>query len=141
MSQEASKTKAQNAGEVTFDSAFSSFSVNDLKQAREFYSGTLGLNVRETPEGLSVEFDGGQSVFIYPKSDHQPATFTVLNFPVKDIDAAVDQLDGHGVRFESYTGSIKTDDKGIFRGKKNGHGPNIAWFKDPAGNILSLVEE
>lgn len=127
--------------EVTFTKAFSTFSVNDLKEAKEFYGKTLGLKVREEEEGLALEFGGGLNVFIYPKEDHQPATFTVLNFPVDDIDEAVDKLTGLGVGFESYEGEMKTDEKGIFRGKDRGQGPNIAWFKDPAGNILSVIEE
>jgi hypothetical protein len=92
-------------------------------------------------EGLGLKISGGGAVFIYPKSNHEPATFTVLNFPVEDIDKAVDQLKAKGVIFESYGGEIKTDEKGIFRGGKSGQGPNVAWFKDPAGNILSVVEE
>ena len=121
--------------------AFSSFSVNDLKQAREFYGQTLGLEVSETAEGLGLKIAGGGRVFIYPKPNHVPATFTVLNFPVDDIDKAVDELAKLGVQFEAYEGEIKTDEKGIFRGATLGKGPNIAWFKDPAGNILSVLEE
>jgi catechol 2,3-dioxygenase-like lactoylglutathione lyase family enzyme len=121
--------------------AFSSFSVDDLKKAKGFYGETLGLEVSETPEGLGLKIAGGSNVFIYPKSNHVPATFTVLNFPVDDIDKAVAELAGLGVRFESYEGEIKTDEKGIFRGGAQGKGPNIAWFKDPAGNILSVLEE
>jgi catechol 2,3-dioxygenase-like lactoylglutathione lyase family enzyme len=121
--------------------AFSSFSVDDLKKAKGFYGETLGLEVSETPEGLGLKLAGGGRVFLYPKPNHVPATFTVLNFPVDDIDQAVDGLAGLGVRFESYEGEIKTDEKGIFRGAENGNGPNIAWFKDPAGNILSVLEE
>ena len=130
--------KAQK--ESSFSEAFSSFSVNDLKKAKEFYEETLGVDVEEQEEGLKLEFKGG-SVFIYPKDDHKPATFTVLNFPVDDIDAAVDKLTKAGIKFESYGGEIKTDKKGIFRGPENGNGPNIAWFKDPAGNVLSVIEE
>jgi catechol 2,3-dioxygenase-like lactoylglutathione lyase family enzyme len=115
--------------------------VNDLKKANTFYAETLGVPVKETDEGLSLELDGGRSVFIYPKEDHTPATFTVLNFQVKDIDSAVDLLAGRGIRFESFTGEMKTDEKGVFRGGESGNGPNIAWFKDPAGNFLSVIEE
>jgi len=118
--------------------AFSSFSVNDLPKAREFYGQTLGLEVSETPEGLQLKIAGGGMVFIYPKPNHTPATFTVLNFPVDDIEAAVDKLAKHGVGFENYQGEIKTDEKGIHRGKE---GPMIAWFKDPAGNILSVLQD
>jgi len=118
------------------EEAFSSFSVNDIPKAKAFYKETLGLEVSEKPEGLEVHEPGGGSLFIYTKPDHTPANFTVLNFVVKDIDAAVDELTKQGVRFEKYEGDIKTDEKGIHR---NG-GPTIAWFKDPAGNILSVLQ-
>src|SRR5688500_15601483 len=118
--------------------AFSSFSVNDLRQAKEFYGRTLGLEVSETHEGLELH-TGGSAVFLYPKPNHTPASFTVLNFPVDDIEKAVGELTKRGVRFEKYDeAEIKTDEKGIHRGPS---GPNIAWFKDPAGNILSVLEE
>ena len=117
--------------------AFSSFSVNDLQKAKEFYGRTLGLEVSESAEGLKVHPGGNLDVFIYPKPNHTPATFTVLNFLVDDIESAVDELKKTGVRFEKYEGEIKTDEKGIHR---NG-GPSIAWFKDPAGNILSVLEK
>jgi catechol 2,3-dioxygenase-like lactoylglutathione lyase family enzyme len=110
--------------------AFSSFSVNDLGAAKDFYGRTLGLEVRETKEGLELHLANGGLIFLYPKPNHAPASFTVLNFPVENIDQAVDQLRKLGVRFEEYEGEIKTDEKGIHR---NG-GPKIAWFKDPAGN-------
>src|SRR5947207_96833 len=102
--------------------AFSSFSVNDLKSAKEFYRDTLGLDVSEAAEGMGLQlFDG--SIFIYPKGkDHEPASFTVLNFPVNDIDAAVDDLKSRGITFESYGGEIKTDEKGIARSSESGHG-------------------
>ena len=131
--------KAQK--ELSFSEAFSSFSVNDLKKAKEFYAEKLGVDVEEQEEGLKLAFNGGNNVFIYPKSDHKAATFTVLNFPVDDIDAAVDKLAALGVKFESYKGEMETDKKGIFRGAESGNGPNIAWFKDPAGNFLSVIEE
>ena len=115
--------------------AFSSFSVNDLEKAKQFYGQTLGLKVKESPEGLELH-PGQQSIFIYPKPNHEPATFTVLNFQVNNIDAVVDDLKQKGVNFEHYEGEIKTDTKGIHRD----NGPTIAWFKDPAGNILSVVE-
>ena len=121
--------------------AFSGFSVNDVQKAKEFYGQTLGLEVSETPEGLALKIAGGGQVFIYPKPNHEPATFTILNFPVDDIDEAVDQLTKLGVRFEKYEGEMKTDEKRIFRGADRGQGPNIAWFKDPAGNILSVLQE
>jgi catechol 2,3-dioxygenase-like lactoylglutathione lyase family enzyme len=117
-------------------SAFSSFSVNDLKEAKDFYAQTLGLKVKESEMGLEIH-PGDTDVFIYPKPNHTPASFTVLNFLVDDIDKAVDELKNHGVRFEQYEGEIKTNEKGIHR---NG-GPTIAWFKDPAGNILSVLEK
>ena len=116
--------------------AFSSFSVDDLTKAKEFYAKTLGLEVSESPEGLELH-PGETNVFIYPKPNHRPASFTVLNFQVDDIEAAVDELKQTGVRFEKYEGEIKTDEKGIHR---NG-GPSIAWFKDPAGNILSVLQK
>lgn len=116
--------------------AFSSFSVNDLKQAKEFYGQTLGLDVKENAEGLELR-TGGQSVFLYPKPNHTPASFTVLNFPVDNIETAVDELESLGIRLEHYDlPDMKTDARGIFRGKP---GPQIAWFKDPAGNILSVL--
>ena len=120
--------------------AFSSFSVDDLQKAKEFYGDTLGLDVSETKEGLGLRIAGGGQVFLYPKPNHSPASFTVLNFPVQDLEGAVDALTALGVRFEHYEGEIKTDAKGIFRGADQGEGPNIAWFKDPAGNILSVLQ-
>lgn len=121
--------------------AFGSFSVDDLNKAKEFYSQKLGLEVSETKEGLGLRLTGGCEIFIYPKPNHTPANFTVLNFPVADIEKTVDELASRGVRFESYEGELKTDKKGIFRGADRGEGPNIAWFKDPAGNILSVLEQ
>src|SRR4030095_2473972 len=116
--------------------AFSSFSVNDLQRARDFYAQTLGLQVSESEMGVEIH-PGDTDVFIYPKPNPTPATFTALNFLVDDIDKAVDELQQKGVHFEHYEGEIKTNEKGIHR---NG-GPSIAWFKDPAGNILSVVEK
>ncbi len=117
--------------------AFSSFSVDDLEKAKEFYGQTLGLEVSESMEGLSLHLAGGNEIFVYPKTDHNPATFTILNFPVDDVEQAVDNLTSLGVRFEIYNdGELKTDNKGIFHG-----GPKVAWFKDPAGNFLSVLEE
>ncbi|MEO6221551.1 MAG: VOC family protein [Ginsengibacter sp.] len=118
--------------------AFSGFSVDELKKAKDFYSKILGLEVTENKMGiLELHISGGNLVIIYPKPNHVPATFTVLNFPVQNIEKAVDDLTKAGVQFEQYEGEIKTDQKGISRGG----GPLIAWFKDPAGNILSVVEE
>ena len=117
--------------------AFSGFSVDDLDRAKQFYGETLGLSVSEIPAGLELQLGGGGRVFVYPKPNHEPATFTILNFPVASIDQAVDELTAAGVTFERYDG-MEQDDRGIARG---GGGPNIAWFKDPAGNILSVLEE
>jgi catechol 2,3-dioxygenase-like lactoylglutathione lyase family enzyme len=118
--------------------AFSSFSVGDIQKAKEFYGQTLGLEVSETAEGLELRITGGSTIFIYPKANHAPATFTILNFPVDSVDEAVDELTKRGVRFEVYSEpDLKTDKKGVFRGG----GPTIAWFKDPAGNTLSVLEE
>lgn len=119
--------------------AFSGFSVDDIEKAKAFYSEKLGLNVVDNPMGIiELHIEGGNNIIVYPKPNHTPATFTILNFPVDSIDEAVDKLTSLGVQFEHYGGDIQTDEKGISRG--NG-GPNIAWFKDPAGNILSVIEE
>ena len=121
---------------------FSSFSVDDLAKAKTFYRDTLGLDVSEDEEmGLELRLARGPRVFLYPKKDHRPATFTVLNFVVDDIDAAVDGLTAAGVRFERYGGEIATDAKGVHRGRSKEDGPDIAWFKDAAGNILSVLQE
>jgi catechol 2,3-dioxygenase-like lactoylglutathione lyase family enzyme len=123
--------------------AFSGFSVDDLAKAKDFYTGNLGLSVEvEEGRGVRLHLPGGGTVFVYPKPDHQPATFTILNFVVDDIDAAVDELTSRGVRFEHYEqGGIGTDAKGIARGKAANMGPDIAWFKDPAGNFLSVIAD
>jgi predicted enzyme related to lactoylglutathione lyase len=121
--------------------AFSGFSVDNIQRAKDFYGRVLGLAISETKEGLELEIAGGSKIFIYPKPNHTPATFTILNFVVDDIEQAVAQLAKLGVRFESYEGEMKTDEKGIFRGAARGEGPNIAWFKDPARNILSVLED
>jgi catechol 2,3-dioxygenase-like lactoylglutathione lyase family enzyme len=121
--------------------AFSGFSVDDINKAEAFYSQTLGLKVeRGGGGGLDVHLPGGSQLYIYPKPDHQPATYTILNFEVADIDEAVDELARRGVRFEHYSGEMSTDDKGIARGLAQNRGPNIAWFKDPAGNILAVLQ-
>lgn len=118
--------------------AFSSFSIKDLEAANAFYSDVLGLNVEKTPEGLSLALAGGGTVFLYPKPNHEPATFTVLNFHVDDVDRTVADLTKQGVRIEHYDlPDLKTDEKGIYRG----NGPTIAWFKDPDGNILSVLND
>lgn len=121
--------------------AFSGFSVNDLDKAQDFYTKVLGLEVEGPNEMgiISLHLATGGVVIIYPKDDHVAATYTVLNFPVDDIDVAVDELVGKGVVFEHYEGM--TDDKGVARGIAAKRGPNIAWFKDPAGNILSVLQE
>jgi catechol 2,3-dioxygenase-like lactoylglutathione lyase family enzyme len=117
--------------------AFSGFAVPDIEKAKKFYGETLGLEVSEDHGVLTLHLAGGNNVLIYPKPNHVPATFTVLNFPVDDVDLAVDESKKRGVRFEIYDlPDLKTDEKGIMRGK----GPTIAWFKDPAGNILSVLE-
>jgi catechol 2,3-dioxygenase-like lactoylglutathione lyase family enzyme len=118
--------------------AFSGFAVPDIEAARSFYADTLGLQVEVDPEMggmLTLHLGGGTNVLVYPKPDHTPATYTMLNFPVDDIDRAVDELTARGVRFERYPGTHQ-DDKGVQRGQ----GPAIAWFTDPAGNILSVLQ-
>ncbi|HUC96692.1 MAG TPA: VOC family protein [Candidatus Saccharimonadales bacterium] len=116
---------------------FSSFSVDDLEKAKKFYSETLGLKVDGNEMGLYLNVADGVRVFVYQKDDHQPATYTILNFDVDDVDEAVEKLKSQGVKFEFYGGM--TDKNGIARGISNGYGPDIAWFKDPAGNILSVL--
>jgi predicted enzyme related to lactoylglutathione lyase len=118
--------------------AFSGFSVNDLAEAKKFYYETLGLDVEENDQGMMVSLKGSNGVFVYEKADHVPATYTILNFPVEDIDAAVDELVAAGIVFEHYEGM--TDEKGIARGLEINRGPSIAWFKDPAGNFLSVLQ-
>jgi len=124
---------------LVYTKVFSSYSVNDLEKAKAFYEKTLGFPVKQTPEGLSIQVTKDYNVFLYPKPNHQPATFTVLNLQVMSVDAAVEGLVSAGVKMEQYEGDIKTDEKGIMRGGP-GKGPTIAWFADPAGNILSVVE-
>lgn len=115
---------------------FSSFAVDDLTAAKQFYSQTMGLRVSEEHGPLWLQIDGSRAILVYPKPDHTPATFTVLNFAVDDIDQAVDELTARGVRIQRYEG-FATDDKGIYRGRDH----SIAWFTDPAGNGLSVVQE
>jgi catechol 2,3-dioxygenase-like lactoylglutathione lyase family enzyme len=118
--------------------AFSGFSVPDTEAARAFYADTLGLEVTEDHGILTIHLGGGHRAIAYPKPDHQPAGFTILNFPVADIEATVDELTERGVVFEKYEGTqMETDAKGIFRKG----GPLIAWFTDPAGNVLSVIED
>lgn len=117
--------------------AFSSFAAPDLDAIEKFYGEKLGLSVQRNGMGvLTLKFDGGSDVIVYPKPDHEPAVFTVLNFPVEDVEKSVDEMTAAGIKFEQYE-YPKTDEKGIARG---GGGPTIAWFKDPAGNIVSIME-
>lgn len=121
---------------LTDSRAFSGFSTNDLEASRAFYADTLGLHVTDENGMLNLHLAGGANVLIYPKDDHQPATYTCLNFPVTDIDAAVDALTERGVTFLRYDG-MPHDERGVVRE----WGPPIAWFTDPAGNVLSVLEE
>ncbi|MFD0259841.1 VOC family protein [Kitasatospora indigofera] len=116
--------------------AFSGFAVDDIDKARSFYGETLGVDVTEADGLLRLHLGSGTDVLVYPKPEHTPATFTVLNFPVDDIEAAVDELGRRGVRFERYPG-LEADERGTYREA----GPDIAWFTDPAGNILSVIKE
>jgi predicted enzyme related to lactoylglutathione lyase len=118
--------------------AFSGFSVDNIEKAKDFYGGTLGLKVSEDMGLLALHVAGSNPIIAYPKDNHTPATFTILNFPVDDIEAAVDELTRRGVQFLQYEGELQTDEKGIWRGPG---GPPIAWFTDPAGNILAVLEE
>ena len=115
--------------------AFSGFSANDIPRAKEFYGQTLGLEITEDNDMLTLHLAGGGTVLIYPKDNHQPASFTVLNFPVSDVDAAVDSLTKAGVTMERYEG-FNQDERGIMRDQ----GPPIAWFKDPAGNVVAVLQ-
>jgi catechol 2,3-dioxygenase-like lactoylglutathione lyase family enzyme len=115
--------------------AYSGFSVDDIPKAKQFYGETLGLRVSEENGMLTLHIAGDRNTLVYPKEDHTPATFTILNFPVDDVDRTVEELTARGVRFERYEG-FDQDEKGVFRGG----GPLIAWFKDPAGNILSVIQ-
>jgi catechol 2,3-dioxygenase-like lactoylglutathione lyase family enzyme len=115
--------------------AFSGFAVADVAQAKAFYGDTLGLDVSEEHGLLTLHLAGDRPTIVYPKPDHEPANYTILNFPVDDVEAAVDELTSRGVQFERYEG-FPQDEKGIMRG----HGPDIAWFKDPSGNVLSVIK-
>lgn len=142
MQKQSSTTSMQRyavQGIFTHTRAFSGFSVNDIEKARNFYGEVLGLKITEEMEGsMAIHIEGSsQPIFVYPKKDHVAATFTILNFPVVDVESVVKQLTMRGIKFERYEGDLKTDEQGIFRG-----GPMLmAWFKDPAGNILSVIEE
>lgn len=120
--------------------AFSGCSVDNIAKAKEFYTQVLSLTVEDETMGLRLGLPGGGSLFLYEKSNHQPATYTMLNFVVSNIDDAVDSLTSQGVQFEHYDGDLQTDDKGIARGSTIGRGPDIAWFKDPAGNTLAVIQ-
>jgi catechol 2,3-dioxygenase-like lactoylglutathione lyase family enzyme len=123
--------------------SFGGISVNDLDKAKDFYVNTLGLELDNEKMGLTFKLPGGGTIFIYPKENHQPATYTALNFVVPDIDSAVDELTAKGVKFEIYEtlfpGAPAQDNKGILRTEDPGDGPSIAWFKDPAGNTLAVL--
>ena len=124
-----------------FRAAFSGISVPDIDEARRFYGEVLGLSTRDEMGGLRVGLPGGAELWVYPKADHEPATFTVLNFVVGDIDAAVDELNAAGVVTKIYEdGQFWTDEKGIARGRSANRGPDIAWFRDPAGNVLAVLD-
>jgi catechol 2,3-dioxygenase-like lactoylglutathione lyase family enzyme len=116
--------------------AFSGFAVDDVEKARVFYGETLGLKTSEEHGLLTLHLAGDRPTLVYPKPNHTPASYTILNFPVDDIDKAVDELSARGVSIERYEG-FEQDEKGVFRGG----GPHIAWFKDPAGNVLSVLQE
>ncbi len=124
---------------VTTVGAFAGLSVDDIDTALAFYGGTLGLPIQRSPNGLTLTLDGA-TVFIYPKPDHVPATYTALYLSVPDIDAAVRELDFAGIRLERYEGMPQGDD-GVMRGRAAGMGPDIAWFLDPAGNTLAVVQD
>lgn len=117
--------------------AFAGFSVDDIDKAEAFYGETLGLDVQRDDVGLTLRVKGGSTVFVYGKDNHEPATYTVLNFPVSDIDGAVDELRRAGVSLEHYGEEFGQDERGVARSE---YGPPMAWFKDPAGNVLSIIE-
>ena len=124
---------------LDINNAFSGFAVKDIEEARSFYSETLGLEVEDGPMGLlNLHLTGSTNVLVYPKPDHEPAVFTILNFEVPDIDAAVTALTERGVEFDRYD-DFDQDERGIFRGSRNDQGPDIAWFRDPSGNVLSII--
>jgi predicted enzyme related to lactoylglutathione lyase len=120
--------------------AFSSFSVDDTAKAKEFYTSKLGLEIRDDKMGLSLVLPGGAEVFVYQKDTHEPATFTVLNLAVENIDKAMEELEAAGIQFERYEG-MSLDEKGILRGLSENMGPDIAWFTDPAGNVISIMQD
>ena len=119
---------------------YSGFSINDLATAKQFYAGVLGLQVVEEGPGMRIQHVGGGSVIAYVKDDHEPASYTVMNLEVTNIDEAVNSLSEAGIQFERYAG-MPQDKLGVMRGLSSGDGPDIAWFKDPSGNILSVLQE
>jgi predicted enzyme related to lactoylglutathione lyase len=140
MSQKAATAKTES--DAIFTGSFSTFSVKDVEATKDFYSEKLGLEVSDMSEGLSIKTPGdGGALFLYPKEDHKPATFTVFNLQVDDVETAVDELTARGIEFIQYDKPMKTDEKGIFWGAKEGKGPNIGWFADPSANILSVIEK
>ena len=122
---------------ISGKNAFSGFSVNDIETAKKFYGATLGVEVETVPAGLMLKI--GSGILVYPKPTHEPASYTMLNFRVDNIDEAVSELKSKGIKFEHYDGL--TDEKGVARGIAHDRGPDIAWFKDPAGNIISVLQE
>lgn len=128
---------------ITAVSSFSGLSVDDIDQAREFYIDTLELPLLDDSMGLTIALPGGGQLFIYEKEDHEPANYTVLNFVVENINEAIDHLvNEHRIQFERYDNlPAEQDERGVLRGKAAGMGPDIAWFTDPAGNVISLIEE
>jgi catechol 2,3-dioxygenase-like lactoylglutathione lyase family enzyme len=133
---EQSSPKERSESVFTHTKAFSGFAVDDVQKAREFYGETLGIETSEENGLLTLQIADDRPTLVYPKPDHTPADYTILNFPVKDIEAAVDGLSARGVHFERYEG-FEQDERGIFRGG----GPLIAWFKDPAGNVLAVLQD
>lgn len=139
---QAVEKKSEGKGASIFKSAFSSFAVKDVQKALDFYGKTLGLSVSETMGGFRIDLPGTDNkIFVYSKEDHEPATFTVFNLHLDDVGTAAKELRSRGVEFESYDEPMKTDKNGIFWGKEKNQGPNIAWFTDPSGNIISILEE
>jgi catechol 2,3-dioxygenase-like lactoylglutathione lyase family enzyme len=128
---------------ITAKASFSGVSVDDIEKARAFYVETLELKLLDDSMGLTLELPGGAQLFIYEKPDHQPASYTFLNFVVENINGSIDHLSGHhGIQFERYDSlPAPQDERGVLRGKAAGMGPDIAWFKDPAGNVIGLIEE
>jgi len=125
-----------------YTDAFSGYSVDDIQEALRFYRDVLGCDASDTGMGVELHFPNGHTVFLYEKEDHEPATFTVLNFPVEDIDTAVEDLAVKGIDMLMYENlPAEQDGLGVLRGKANGMGPDIAWFKDPAGNVLAILEK